>query len=109
MGRLIGILLVLHVSLFAGAYEENCIACHEKMEVGIDKFFYRYLLVFSSEISVKAALKDYLQHPLKEKTLLPEGLVARFGIKEATVLSDEALDEALETYWKTYSLIGRLQ
>ena len=109
MGRLIGILLVLHVSVFSGAYETNCMACHKEMEVGIDKFFYRYLLVFSSEVSVKAALKDYLQHPMKEKTLLPEGLVARFGIKQPTPLSEDALDEAINTYWNTYKIIGKLK
>lgn len=109
MGRLIGLLLCLHVSLFASAYETNCVACHKEMEVGIDKFFYRYLLVFSSEVSLKAALKDYLQYPMKEKTLLPEGLVARFGIKKTTKLNEKELDEAIDTYWQTYKLIGRLK
>jgi hypothetical protein len=90
-------------------YEQNCVPCHQELDVGIDKFFYRYVLVFSSEVSVKAALEDYLRNPMAEKSLLPEGLVEKYGIKEPTSLSETQLKEALDAYWEHYTFIGKLR
>lgn len=105
----VGLMLALHVSLGATVYEKECVGCHQDLDVGIDKFFYRYVLVFSSEVSVKAALKDYLMYPMKEKTLLPEGLVEKYGIKAPWTLGEAALEEAIDTYWETYTFMGRLK
>ena len=109
MVKIATLLLIFQITLLSGNYENNCVSCHKDLAVGIDKFFYRYLLVFSSEVSVKAALKDYLQHPMKEKSLLPEGLIKRFGIKSTSNLSEKELDEAINKYWETYKVIGKLQ
>ncbi len=42
----------LSLSLFAkdekNIYETNCVKCHDKLPVTIDKYFYRYLLKYSS-------------------------------------------------------------
>lgn len=93
----------------ADIYEKNCIPCHEDLDVGIDKFFYRYVLVFSSEVSVKAALEDYLRNPMAEKSLLPDGLIEKYGIKEPTSLNELELKEAIDTYWERYTFIGKLR
>lgn len=102
------VLLFLHVNIYGGVYEKNCLACHQKLQVGIDKFFYRYLLTYSSEKKVKEALKEYLKHPKKEKSLLADGLILRFGVKKPTKLSEKELNSALDTYWQKYNLIGKL-
>lgn len=99
----------LHVTLMAGAYSENCVACHKEMPVKIDKFFYRYLLKYSSESNLKSALIDYLKNPTKEKTILQEGLLNRFGIKTKTTLNDEELKEAVDEYWEIYKVFGKLK
>jgi hypothetical protein len=103
------IVLALCLQAQAGAYERNCVTCHEGLDVGIDKFFYRYVLVFSSELSTKAALKDYLMYPMKEKSLLPEGLLEKYGVKAPSILSEPELEEAIDVYWKRYTFIGRLE
>lgn len=103
------ILFCLHVNMFANIYEQNCQTCHQKLQVGIDKFFYRYLLTHSSEERVKKALKTYLKQPKKENSLLADGLILRFGIKQPTKLDDAKLDKALEIYWEKYNLIGKLR
>lgn len=98
----------LHVS-YGGVYEKNCVACHKKMQVGIDKFFYRYLLVYSSKDSVKNAIKSYLLKPSKKTSLFAEDLVLRYGIKKPTKLSQKNLQKAIDLYWEKYNLIGKLQ
>ncbi|NLC27867.1 MAG: hypothetical protein GX780_03735 [Campylobacteraceae bacterium] len=107
MGFLLSFFLILNAD--AKIYEQNCVPCHEELDVGIDKFFYRYVLVFSSEISVKAALKDYLLHPMKEKSILPDGLIEKYGIKEPSSLKEDALEEAIDEYWRRYTFIGKLR
>lgn len=103
------ILIFLHVNAFSGAYEKNCVRCHRKLQVGIDKFFYRYLLTYSSKDETKKALKSYLKRPTKEKSLIADGLIRRFGVKKPTRLSDKRLNEAIDEYWEKYNLIGKLK
>ena len=55
------LIILLHVTLIAGVYSENCVVCHKDMPVKIDKFFYRYLLKYSSEENLKTALISYLK------------------------------------------------
>ncbi|DAB31859.1 MAG TPA: hypothetical protein CFH79_06890 [Sulfurospirillum sp. UBA11407] len=109
MGKLVISLLVLQLALSASVYEKNCVACHEQMPVKIDKFFYRYLLKYSSEESLKSALFSYLKNPTKETTILQEGLLNRFGLKEKTTLNDKELQEAIDEYWEKYKVFGKLR
>jgi len=103
------IVCLLHVSIFASVYNDNCVACHATMPVKIDKFFYRYLLKYSSEENLKNALMQYLKNPTKETTILQEGLQNRFGIKEKTTLNDKDLKNAVDEYWKIYQVFGKLK
>lgn len=90
-------------------YERNCIPCHEDMAVKIDKFFYRYLLKYSSEMEVKHAMSTYLKNPKTENSILVDGLINRFGVKKKTTLSDAELQEALSIYWEKYKVFNKLK
>ncbi len=103
------IVALLQVAIFASIYETNCMECHKSMPVKIDKFFYRYLLKYSSEENLKSALTEYLKHPTKEKTILQAGLLNRFGIKKPTTLNDKELKEAVDEYWEIYKVFGKLK
>lgn len=102
-------LIFLHVSVFASVYESNCVNCHKKLPVKIDKFFYRYLLKYSSKKDVKSSMLAYLKNPTKEKTILQEGLLNRFGLKQKSELSDKELRKALDEYWERYKVFGKLK
>jgi hypothetical protein len=90
-------------------YESNCIKCHSKLPVSIDKYFYKYLLKYSSEKDVKKAMFDYMKNPSIEKTIMAESFITRFGIKKKTNLSDEKLNEALDIYWNEYKIFDKLK
>jgi len=104
-------LLLITTCLYAktGIYEKNCIPCHEDMAVKIDKFFYRYLLKYSSEMEVKSAMTKYLKNPKAENSILADGLITRFGVKKKSPLNDEQLQEALDTYWEQYKVFDKLK
>ncbi len=109
MVRLLYILLFCYACLFANSYQTNCITCHKKLPVSIDKYFYHYLLKYSSERGVKEAMASYLKTPSKEKTVMSAAFISRFGIKKPTKLTNEELKEAIDIYWQTYKVFGKLK
>ena len=109
MVRIVVLLILLYGLMFANSYEQNCVQCHAKLPVSIDKYFYRYLLKYSSERQVKQAMYEYLSHPSEDNTIMPEAFISRFGIKQKSTLSSKELKKALDTYWETYKVFGKLQ
>ncbi len=112
MGRIaVTILLILSplLSTDINIYEQNCVKCHENMPVSLDKFFFNYLLKYSSERRVKQALRNYLKHPRRKASLATEELVSRYGLMPKTDLSDEDLRKAIDTYWDKYKVFGKIE
>ncbi|RXJ70059.1 hypothetical protein CRV08_00405 [Halarcobacter ebronensis] len=109
MVKYIFICSLLFNFLYSDVYETNCLHCHNKLPVSIDKYFYRYLLKYSSERAVKKAMKDYLLNPTKENTIMPEAFIKRFGVKKKTTLSEKKLTEAIDKYWEEYKVFGKLK
>lgn len=112
MARLVIFLFLIFGFAFGeqkSVYEKNCVACHNKIPVSIDKYFYQYLLEYSSERDVKEAMFQFLKEPTLEKSLMSESLIKRFGLKKKTKLSDKELKEALDSYWNEYNLFGKLK
>lgn len=101
--------VLLLMSLQASVYKDNCVSCHEELPVSIDKYFYRYLLKYSSEKDVKKAMKMYLENPSEKSSVMGDAFINRFGIKTKTHLSPEVLDKALNDYWQTYKVFGKLK
>ncbi len=109
MGKLILVFFLFLGISFSDVYENNCVSCHKKQPVSIDKYFYRYLLKYSSQRTVKEAMTNFLKNPSKDTTIMPEAFIERFGIKEKTKLTDKELKEALDIYWEKYKVFGKLQ
>ncbi len=114
MARIILIFIFLLNFSFAkvnklSIYYLNCVGCHKRMPVSIDKYFYRYLLKYSSEKNVKKALMDYLQNPKKEKSVMPDAFIKRFGIKRKSNLTNKKLKIAIDDYWEAYKVFGKLK
>lgn len=90
-------------------YDLNCVGCHKRLPVTIDKYFYRYLLKYSSEKDVKLEMFEYLKNPTKEKTIMAESFITRFGIKKKSNLDNDKLKEAIDSYWDKYKIFGKLK
>jgi len=107
------VVLLIFGFLFLNAkeniYQKNCVSCHKNQAVSIDKFFYRYLLKYSSEKNVKKALFEYLKKPSFFKTIMPRGYINRYGIKLPSKLSDKELKKAIDIYWDKYKVFGKLR
>jgi len=108
MVRMMFSFVFIVVSLNASSFERNCAFCHKSFPVEIDKFLYRYILKYSSEEKVKVALIDYLKNPTKEKSVMPEPFILRFGIKKPSDLNGSELSNAIDDYWLMYKIEGTL-
>ena len=70
-------------------YEKNCLACHNKIPVSIDKYFYRYLFEYSSEKDVKEAMFFIFKKSYIRKKFNVGIFNKKIWIKKKTKLSDE--------------------
>jgi hypothetical protein len=95
--------------LRADVYEQNCVKCHEGMSVGLDRFFYNYLLVYSGETDVKNAIISYLNYPAKETSVMSDEYLMTYKIKQKTTLNKEELKKAVDIYWEKYKVFGKLK
>ena len=92
-----------------GAFERDCVACHRKLPVTLESFFFNYLLKYSSERRVKAALYRFMKNPTRKRALASEELIKRYGLMPPTKLSDTELRSAIDTYWETYKVFGKIK
>ncbi len=90
-------------------YHDNCVACHRKLPVSLESFFFNYLLKYSSERRVKKALRDFITHPTAKKALASEEVIKRYGLMPPTTLNDTDLRRAIDIYWETYKVFGKIK
>ncbi|MFK5938633.1 MAG: hypothetical protein QM497_09600 [Sulfurimonas sp.] len=107
--KIVIILSLSAVFLNADVYKTNCVSCHNKLPVSIDKYFYRYLLKYSSQREVKKMMYTYLKAPSKESSVMGESFLSRFGIKKKSSLKNTQLKQAINQYWTKYKVFGKLK
>ena len=91
------------------SFDKNCMICHKQMSLTMQKIFMRYLLKYSSEVSVKSAMIDFLKNPNYFTSALRKDQIARYGLKNRSNLSDKELKEAIDIYWDKYKVFGKLK
>jgi len=106
--------LILSFVLVSGvfgqdAYERYCVECHKGLPTSLQSMFKRYLLVYSGEHNVKAGLKHYLKHPLKDISVMSDLFLDNYGVKKKTMLTDEQIDAALDIYWDKFKVFNKLK
>jgi len=111
--KIIGAGLLISMSFFASAntnvYERNCIPCHRYQPASLEKLFMEYLKTYSGELSLKGALKGFLQNPTEKNSLMNDKFIENFSVKDKTILDEKKLDEALDTYWELYNVKNKLK
>lgn len=91
------------------AYEKHCVQCHRELPMTLQRMFMSYLSVYGGEKNTKAALKYFMRHPRKDTSTMSELFLKNFAVKEPLVITDQALNEAIDIYWETYKVIGKLR
>ncbi len=102
------ILLILNIKSY-DLFEANCIYCHKMMQVSLKDMFFKYLLKYSSENTVKLVMFYYLKEPKPELSVMPKEYIKIFGIKDKSDLSEEELKKAIDIYWDRYKVFGKIK
>lgn len=104
MGKVI-LLIFLTLGLSANntVYQEVCVRCHKYQPATLEKMFMLYLKTYSVELSFKLSLKEFLQNPTEEYSLIGGTFIENFSVKDASDLNNTQLDEAINTYWELYN------
>jgi len=112
--KVVVILILFNSVIFAedaieqNIYEKNCISCHQPLSISLDKIFFRYLIKYSSELSVKSAMIDFLKEPNIQTSAMTDEQLRLLGVKLKTHLNDKELEEAIVIYWERYKVFGKL-
>jgi Ca2+-binding EF-hand superfamily protein len=88
--------------MFGNSFEQNCKECHIAQSQ-LEMFMSRYILKYSSEKEVKKAIIHYLKNPIEKNSVMPQGFLNRFGVKEKSTLSENELKNAVDVYYKMYA------
>ncbi len=114
VGKILASLILFTCIAFAenrvaqNIYEQNCVPCHKPLSISLDKIFFRYLIKYSSELSVKSAMIDFLKDPNIQTSAMTNEQLRLLGVKLKTHLSDKKLEEAIDIYWEHYKVFGKL-
>jgi len=103
------LILVLSLQAEKNIYETNCFACHKQLSFNLEKIFFRYLLKYSDEISVKSALIDFLKEPNIDTSVMSKEYTRSFGLKQKSELNSQELKEAIDIYWEKYTVFGKIE
>ncbi len=90
------------------SFEKVCVPCHLKTDVSLQKTFMNALLVYGGKENMKAGLAYYFRNPRHDTSVMGEDLIRKNGIKKPMSIEKKILDEALEQYWKKYTVIGKI-
>lgn len=104
--------LIVLLTLFSWsdtAYERHCVSCHRDLPTSLQKMFMHYLLVYSGEETVKAALKHYMRYPIRDISVMSDLFLDTYGVKQPLKLDERELEEAIDIYWDNYKVFNKLK
>ena len=104
----LSIVLAMHLMGY-DIFDKECVYCHKMLSVSLKDTFFKFLLRYSSEKSVKSVMFYYLKHPTVEFSVMPKEYIKIFGIKQNSDLNDTQLKEAIDIYWERYKVFGKIK
>lgn len=106
-----GLMVVLFLSATLPAqdtFDRVCVPCHAEKKISLRQTFMNALLIYSGKENMKAGLKYFLRHPRRDSSVMGEAFLDAHGLAEPLNIDDKTLDEALDIYWKRYTVQGKL-
>ncbi len=89
--------------------QRHCLTCHQEQKIPSNLIYKRYLLKYSTQARIKAAIFSYLKHPEQQHSIMPSAFFLKFPMKAALSLDDATLKRAIKAYVAKFSLQKRLR
>ena len=109
MKKLLIMVCIVNQLCGEGVYVRSCVPCHKNMPTSLQQMFMSYLAAYSSEKNIKTILKYYLHNPTRSLSSMSDLFIDTYGIKAPTQLSDEELEEAINSYWDRFKVFDKLK
>ena len=110
MVRVVFSVLLLSASTEANnSFDKHCVSCHSRLSSSMQKIMMYSLLTYSGEKNVKMGLDHYMKHPSRDISVMPQQFLNEYGVKKHSKISQKELNEAINTFWDRYKVIGRLK
>ena len=110
MVKKLAVILIICLKLLGNdIFDRECVYCHKMLTVSLKDVFFKYLLRYSSEESVKSVMFYYLKNPTKELSVMPKEYINIFGIKQKSKLDEKNLKNVINIYWNRYKVFGKIK
>lgn len=103
--------LLIFISVLSEAsqeFQEKCIQCHKAEGIPTQALYKRYLVKYSSQTKIKAAMLAYLKNPSIETSIMPAPFINKFGLQKRMSLSKGELKKYIDELVESYNLKNRL-
>jgi len=109
MKKIVFVLVMIVLVNAEDSFERNCVVCHRTLPATLQEMFKRYLIVYSGEKNVKAAIKHYLLFPNKDISVMSDLFITTYGIKQPMQIEEKELQKAIDIYWEKFKVFGKLK
>jgi len=109
MGKIAIVLTIVTFFLQADSLEQNCLNCHKKQQIPSELIYKRYLMRYSTHLSIESKMLEYLKNPQKSNSIMPPQFFLKFPMKKATILEDRVLKENIELFLNRFDIKKRLK
>ncbi len=103
--------LLIFISVMSEAsqgFQEKCILCHKAEGIPTQALYKRYLVKYSSQTKIKAAMLAYLKNPSIETSIMPAPFINKFGLQERISLSEDELKKYVDELVESFDVRDRL-
>ncbi len=111
MGKIIWIIGLVTLFLHAvergnenGMLHANCLSCHQKEQIPSALIYKRYLMKYSTDARMEAAMFTYMKAPKKEYSIMPAPFFSKFPMKQKMPIKDEDLHRFIKRYLEKFDM-----
>ncbi len=115
MGKIIWIIGFMSLFLYAGdrgnekgMLQANCLSCHQKQQIPSALIYKRYLMKYSTDARMEAAMFTYMKSPKKEFSIMPAPFFSKFSMKQKMPIKDEDLHRSIKRYLEKFDMKKKL-
>ena len=101
-------LILLSAAQESPMLEKECLLCHKQQQIPDKLIYKRYLMQYSTDEKMSAAMMMYLKDPKKEHSIMPAPFFLKFPMKEKLALDDETLKKSISAYLQRFSMKKKL-
>ena len=115
MEKIIFVWFGIYMSVFGQAssmekeqFQDTCLKCHIQNQIPNELIYRRYLMKYSTNEAMRAAIVKYLRNPKDQDSIMPSQFFLKFSRKDANTLDNAILIKNIQLFLDTYDIKKKL-